>query len=82
MLLNVSGSKTADFRSRKPHDSWEAISEEDVPVKLRLGIRTAKAQKLQSVKAKLAVLGSSSQLTSVSMGGATFSSSKTGIVGF
>ena len=38
---------TADFRSRKPSDSWEAISEEDVPVKLRLGIRTVKAQKLQ-----------------------------------
>ena len=38
---------TADFRSRKPHDSWEAISEDDVPVKLKLGIRTVKAQKLQ-----------------------------------
>ena len=38
---------TSDFRSRKPRDSWEAFSEEDVPIKLRLGIRTVKAQKLQ-----------------------------------
>ena len=38
---------TVDFRSRRPRDSYEAISEEDIPVKLRLGIRTVKAQKLQ-----------------------------------
>ena len=38
---------TADFRSRKPRDSWEAFLEEDGPIKLRLGIRTVKAQKLQ-----------------------------------
>ena len=37
---------TADFRSRKPRESWEANSEDDVPVKLRLGIWTVKAQKL------------------------------------
>ena len=36
-----------DFRSRRPRDSFEAVSEEDIPVKLRLGIRTVKAQKLQ-----------------------------------
>ena len=38
---------TVDFRSRRPCDSYEAISEEDIPVKLRLGVRTVKAQKLQ-----------------------------------
>ena len=38
---------TVDFRSRRPRDSFEAVSEEDIPVKLRLGIRTVKAQKLQ-----------------------------------
>ena len=38
---------TVDFRSRKPHDSFEAISEDDIPVKLRLGVRTVKSQELQ-----------------------------------
>ena len=36
-----------DFRSRRPRDSNEAISEEEIPVKLLLGVRTVKAQKLQ-----------------------------------
>ena len=46
---HISGIKncTADFRSRRPRDSYEAISEEEVPTKLRLGVRTVKAQKLQ-----------------------------------
>ena len=34
---------TVDFRSRRPRDSFEAVSEEDIPVKLRLGIRTVRA---------------------------------------
>ena len=38
---------TVDFRSRKPRDSFEAISEDDFPVKLRLGVRTVKSQELQ-----------------------------------
>ena len=38
---------TVDFRSRKPRDSFEAISEDDIPVKLRLGVRTVKSQELQ-----------------------------------
>ena len=38
---------TVDFSSWRPRDSYEAISEEDIPVKLRLGVRTVKAQKLQ-----------------------------------
>ena len=46
---HISGIKncTADFRSRRPRDSYEAISEEEVPTKLQLGVRTVKAQKLQ-----------------------------------
>ena len=28
---------TVDFRSRRPRDSYEAISEEEIPVKLKLG---------------------------------------------
>ena len=38
---------TVDFRSRRPRDSYKSISEEDIPIKLRLGVRTVKAQKLQ-----------------------------------
>ena len=38
---------TVDFRSRRPRDSYEAISEEDIPIKLRLGVRTVRAKKLQ-----------------------------------
>ena len=38
---------TVDFRSRRPRDSYEAISEEEIPIKLRLGVRTVRAEKLQ-----------------------------------
>ena len=38
---------TTDFRSRKPRDSFEAISEDDCQVRLRLGIKTVKSQELQ-----------------------------------
>ena len=46
---HVAGIKncTADFRSRRPRDSYEAISEEEIPVKLRLGIRTVRAEKMK-----------------------------------
>ena len=37
---------TTDFWSRQPRDSWEAISEDDCPVRLRLGVRSVKAQEL------------------------------------
>ena len=37
---------SVDFRSRRPRDSYEAVSEEDIPVRLRLGIRTVRAEKL------------------------------------
>ena len=37
---------SVDFRSRRPRDSYEAVSEEDIPVRLRLGIRTVRADKL------------------------------------
>ena len=38
---------TVDFRSRRPRDSYEAISEEEVPVKLMLGVRTVRAEKMK-----------------------------------
>ena len=46
---HISGIKNcnADFRSRRPRDSYEAINEEKVQIKFRLGVRTVKAQKLQ-----------------------------------
>ena len=37
---------SVDFCSRRPRDSYEAVSEEDIPVRLRLGIRTVRAEKL------------------------------------
>ena len=45
----IKGNKnaTADFRSRKTRPAWEACSQDEVPIKLRLGIRTIRAQKLQ-----------------------------------
>ena len=36
-----------DFRSRSPRDSYEAISEEEVPVKPRLRVRTVRAEKMK-----------------------------------
>ena len=49
IVKHISGIKncTADFRSRRPRNSYEATNEEEVPTKLRLGVRTVKAQKLQ-----------------------------------
>ena len=38
---------TVDFHSRRPRDSYEAISEEEVPVKLRLGVGTVRAEKIK-----------------------------------
>ena len=47
-LEHVPGIKncTADFRSRRPRDSFEAVCEQDVPIKLRLGVRTVRAQRM------------------------------------
>merc|ERR1712215_256548 len=44
-----------DFRSRQPRNSWEAVTEDDCQVRLRLGIRTVKAQErdLEPVDARL-----------------------------
>ena len=46
---------TTDFRSRQPRNSWEAVTEDDCQVRLRLGIRTVKAQEkdLEPVDARL-----------------------------
>ena len=38
---------TVDFRSRRPRDSFEAVSEEEVPVKLRLGVRTVRCERMK-----------------------------------
>ena len=35
---------TVDFRSRRPRDSFEAVSEEEVPVKLRLVVKSVRAE--------------------------------------
>ena len=37
---------SVDFRSKRPPDSYEAISEEEIPLRLRLGVRTVRAEKL------------------------------------
>ena len=36
-----------DFRSRRPRDSFEAVCEEEVPVKLRLGVKTVRAERMK-----------------------------------
>ena len=38
---------TVDFGSRRPRDSLEAVSEEEVPVKLRLGVRTVRCERMK-----------------------------------
>ena len=45
-LEHVPGFKncTAGFRSRRPRDSFEVVCEQEVPIKLRLGVRTVRAQ--------------------------------------
>ena len=47
-LEHVPGIKncTADFRSRRPRDSFEAVCKQEVPIKLRLGVRTVKAERM------------------------------------
>ena len=46
---------TTDYRSRHPRDSWEAATEEESQVRLRLGIRSVRAQEidLEPVDARL-----------------------------
>ena len=46
------------FRSRQPRDSWEALSDYDCPVRLRLGIRSVRAQErnLEPVDTRLEIL--------------------------
>ena len=47
-LEHVPGIKnyTADFRSRRPRDSFEAVCEQEVPIKLRLGVRIVRAKRM------------------------------------
>ena len=49
---------TTDFWSRQPRDSWEAVTEDDCQVRLRLGIRSVQAQErdLEPVDARLEVM--------------------------
>ena len=49
---------TTDFRSRQPRDSWKAVTEDDCQVRLRLGIRSVRAQErnLEPVDTRLEVL--------------------------
>ena len=35
---------TTDYRSRHPRDSWEATGEEDTPMRMRLGVRSVRAE--------------------------------------
>ena len=46
------------FPKRQPRDSWVALSEDDCQVKLRLGIRSVKAQErnLEPVDTRLEIL--------------------------
>ena len=37
---------TTDYRSRHPRDSWEATGEEDSQMRIRLGVRSVKAQEI------------------------------------
>ena len=37
---------TADFRSRRPRDSFEAVCEQEVPIKLRLDVRRVRAERM------------------------------------
>ena len=37
---------TTDYRSRHPRDSWEATGEEDSQMRLRLGVRSIRAQEI------------------------------------
>ena len=46
---------TTDYRSRHPRDSWEATGEEDSPMRMRLGVRSVRAERvdLQPVDIRL-----------------------------
>ena len=48
---------TADFRSCRPRDSYEAYSEEEVPTKLSLGVRTVRAEREMIADERLARIG-------------------------
>ena len=37
---------TTDYRSRHPRDSWEATGEEDSQMRIRLGVRSIRAQEI------------------------------------
>ena len=45
-IVHIPGIKncTADFRSRRPCDTFEAVCEQEVPVKLSMGVRTVRAE--------------------------------------
>ena len=47
-IVHIPGIKncTADFRSRRPRDTFEAVCEQEVPVKLNLGVRTIRAERM------------------------------------
>ena len=47
-IVHIPGIKncTADFRSRRPRDTFEAVCEQEVPIKLRLGVRTVRAERM------------------------------------
>ena len=47
-IVHIPGIKncTADFRSRRPRDTFEAVCEQEVPIKLRLGVRTERAERM------------------------------------
>ena len=46
-IFHIPGIKnaTAGYRSRRPRDSYEAYTEEEVPTKLSLGVRTVRAER-------------------------------------
>ena len=46
-IFHIPGIKnvTADFRSRRTGDSYEAYTEEEVPTKLSLGVRTVRTER-------------------------------------
>ena len=46
-VFHIPGIKnaTADFRSPRPRDSYEAYIEEEAPTKLSLGVRTVRAER-------------------------------------
>ena len=47
-IVHIPGIKncTADFCSRRPRDLFEAVCEQEVPVKLNLGVRAIRAERM------------------------------------